>query len=65
MNLLYRSHIRQTKFAFLFTAVSGVFNTILSEIPDDEISILHGAMSTAAAVSLRRDALRKRHFQTP
>lgn len=38
----------ETKFAFLFTAVSGIFNTIISEIPDDEIAILHGAMTTAA-----------------
>lgn len=39
----------ETKFAFLFTAVSGIFSTILSEIPDDEIAILHGAMSAASA----------------
>ncbi len=38
----------KTEFAFLFTAVSGIFNTIISEIPDDEIAILHGAMTTAA-----------------
>lgn len=38
----------ETKFAFLFTAVSGIFNTIISELPDDEIAILHGAMTTAA-----------------
>lgn len=38
----------ETKFAFLFTAVSGAFNVIISEIPDDEIAILHGAMTTAA-----------------
>lgn len=38
----------ETKFAFLFTAVSGIFNTILSELPDDEIAILHGAMTTVA-----------------
>jgi hypothetical protein len=37
----------ETKFAFLFTAVSGVFNTIVSELPDDEIAILHGAMVLA------------------
>lgn len=38
----------ETKFEFLFTAVSGIFNTILSELPDDEIAILHGAMTTVA-----------------
>lgn len=38
----------ETKFAFLFTAVSGIFNTIISEVPDDEIAILHGAMTIAA-----------------
>lgn len=38
----------ETNFAFLFTAVSGIFNTIISELPDDEIAILHGAMTTAA-----------------
>lgn len=38
----------ETKFAFLFTAVTGIFNTILSELPDDEIAILHGAMTTVA-----------------
>lgn len=39
----------EAKFAFLFTAVTGIFNTIISEIPDDEIAILHGAMTTVAA----------------
>lgn len=39
----------ETKFTFLFTAVSSIFATILSEVPDDEITILHGAMTTAAA----------------
>ena len=39
----------ETKFAYLFTAVTGAFNTILSEIPDDEIAILHAGMAAAAA----------------
>lgn len=38
----------KTEFTYIFTAVSGAFNTILSELPDDEIEILHGAMVTAA-----------------
>ncbi len=38
----------KTEFDYLFTAVSGIFTTIVSEIPDDEIAILHGAMNTAA-----------------
>lgn len=38
----------ETKFQFLFTAVSGIFAAILSELPDDEIAILHGAMTTVA-----------------
>lgn len=38
----------ETKFAFLFTAVSGIFNTLISEIPDDEIALLHGSMTVAA-----------------
>lgn len=43
----------ETNFSFLFTAVTGIFNTILSEIPDDEIAILHGAMN---AVSTKFEA---------
>lgn len=39
----------EKEFTYVFTAVTGVFNTILSEIPDDEVAILHGAMQTAAA----------------
>jgi len=39
----------ENRFSFLFTAVTSIFNTILSEIPDDEIAILHGAMATAAS----------------
>lgn len=38
----------ETHFGFLFTAVTGIFNVILSELPDDEIAILHGAMTTVA-----------------
>lgn len=38
----------KAEFQYIFTAVTGVFNTILSEIPDDEIAILHGAMKVAA-----------------
>lgn len=38
----------EAKFGFLFTAVTGIFNVILSELPDDEIAILHGAMTTVA-----------------
>lgn len=38
----------ETKFAFLFTAVSGIFNAIISEVPDDEIAMLHGALGVAA-----------------
>lgn len=37
-----------SKFAYVFTAVSGAFATILGEVPDDEIAILHGAMVLAA-----------------
>lgn len=39
----------KTEFSFLFTAVSGIFSTIISEIPDDEIAMIHGAMGIAAA----------------
>lgn len=38
----------EAKFAYLFTAVSGIFNAIISEIPDDEIAIMHGAMQKAS-----------------
>lgn len=38
----------KTEFAYLFTGVSAIFNAVISEIPDDEIAILHGAMTTAA-----------------
>ncbi len=37
----------QAGFEYLFTAVSGAFNVILSEVPDDEIAIMHGAMDLA------------------
>jgi len=36
-----------TEFAYVFTNVAGVFTTILSEIPDDEVAILHKAMKAA------------------
>lgn len=29
----------------LWTAVSGALTTVLNEVPDDEIAIMHGAMS--------------------
>ena len=38
-----------TEFDYLFTSVSAIFNTILSEVPDDEIAILHAAMQAVAA----------------
>lgn len=38
----------QTGADFLFSAVTGSFNFILSEIADDEIAIMHGAMSLAS-----------------
>ena len=39
----------ETKFAYVFTAVTAAVNAILSEIPDDEIGILHGAMLAAGS----------------
>jgi hypothetical protein len=41
--------ILKTDFAYLYTNVVGVFSTILSEVPDDEIAILKGAMEIAGA----------------
>jgi len=38
-----------TEWDYVFTSVSAIFNTILSEVPDDEIAILHAAMKAAAA----------------
>ena len=38
----------KTEFGYVYTSVAGIFNTILSEIPDDEIEILHGAFNAAA-----------------
>lgn len=38
----------QSGFAFFFSAVSGGLNIILSEVADDEIAIMHGAMSLAS-----------------
>lgn len=35
----------ESGFAYIFSAVSGAFNVVLSEIPDDEIAIMHGAMA--------------------
>lgn len=40
--------ILKTDFGYIFTGVSAAFSTIISEIPDDEIAIMHGAMNVAA-----------------
>lgn len=40
--------VLKTDFGYLFTAVSGAFSIVLSEVPDDEIEIMHGAMNVAA-----------------
>lgn len=39
----------EAPFQYLFTAISGAFMTILGEIPNDQVTILHGAMSAATA----------------
>jgi hypothetical protein len=33
---------------FLYSAVTGAINVVLSEVPDDEIAIMHGAMALVA-----------------
>lgn len=40
--------ILKTNFGYIYTGVSAAFSTILSEIPDAEIAIMHGAMNVAA-----------------
>jgi hypothetical protein len=50
MNLLSKIlPFLETVFSYVYTSVAGAFHTILSEIPDDEIAILHGAMSAASS----------------
>lgn len=39
----------KSEWDYVFTAVSGVFSTILSEIPDDEIAIIHASMQRLEA----------------
>lgn len=38
----------KTEFAYVFTNVSATINALLSEIPDDEIEIFHGAQQVFA-----------------
>lgn len=38
----------KAKFAYAFTNVSATINALLSEIPDDEIAIFHGAQTVFA-----------------
>jgi len=38
----------KTEFAYVFTSVTATINALISEIPDDEIEIFHGAQRVFA-----------------
>ncbi len=39
----------QTKFSYLFTGVSAAINIVLSELPDAEVDMIHGAINVGLA----------------
>jgi hypothetical protein len=41
-------NVIKTDFGYIFTGVSAAFSLVISEIPDDEVAIMHGAMGVAA-----------------
>ncbi len=42
-------NIIKAEFGYIYTNVSAAFNMIISEVPDDEIAIMHGAMDVGLA----------------